>query len=258
MHDDLPNQPDEVAQLASDLDARLLQGVVIEKDIMGAVRERKTYDGVWISSHANNEGVLLSNGFLDVPALAQYLSAVRARWVVFNSCEGYEFVDKLQQFYPLDVVAASVKGLKDISAWRTAALIARHLGKSHNLREALRLASPGGAAPFRFWPSPGGVETEVNQEEKEDMQVTEALRQEIRTVRDEMLKLAQEGRDDIHQMEVEITKLAGRVQGIESMYAKVQHEPSFAQRDLRLIMVGIYLIVILLMVFIVWGRGGFA
>ena len=248
-HPDLPNQPDEVAKLASDLDATLIQGVVTEREIMTAIRQRKTYAGVWISSHANNEGVLLSEGILDVPALAQYLSAMGARWVVFNSCEGYEFVDKLQQFYPVDVVAASVKGLADLSAWRTAVLIARSLGKTGNLREALRKASPGGAAPFRFWPNPAGeTETTNERKERETVQGEQALRLEIKSVREDLHQEIDNRRESDHETAIVLTRFEGRIQTIENMYAALQKEPSLARGPLRLIMISLWLLVALVTV----------
>lgn len=152
-HPDLPNQLSEVATLASTLNAILLQGSVTEREIWSAISQHRTFTGIWFSSHAGAHGVVLSDEVIGMDVVANYLCVAECRWVVFNACEGYEFIQELQRYYPVDVVAAAVKGLQDKIAWRFAVVFSRRLAETGDIRLALQ----GLSVPYRFWPSPDGT-----------------------------------------------------------------------------------------------------
>ena len=257
LHPDLPNLPDEVGRLASSLSAKLVQGQIEEKDILSAIDDGTQYEGVWISSHASAQGILLSNGaILNIPALAQYLSVISAQWIVINSCESYEFVDQLQRYYPIDIVAASVKSLEDHPAWRTAALIARTLSVTKDLRTALQKASPGGASPHRFWPSPVDVVHGIQNGEL-DMNVEMTLRSEIKTVYSEMIVIRNQMQNEQHESAVKLAILTEKVGTIEKMFSVIQSEPAVSKSLMRGILIGIIIMcVFLFMILVVFAFRG--
>jgi hypothetical protein len=245
-HADLPDQDKEVADLESVLDAEVVRNG--ENTLLEAVRNAR-FDGVWIISHANADYVQLEgNERLDAGALAQYLSAVGAKWVIINSCESYALVDKLQQFYPLDVAASSVAALGDRQARRTGALIARHLIKTLDLREALRLASPGGAAPYRFWPSP-----QRNYTEETGVGIEHAMRDEIRNVRTELSNWRLGVERDSKDVAVKIVEIEGRLVTIESLFSAIHTEPAIPEGLRRRLEWALYAIIALLGTILVLG-----
>lgn len=252
-HLDLPDQPKEVADLVSVLDAEVVENGEIK--LLAAIKNAN-FEGVWVSSHADANGVLLDgNERLDAAALAQYLSAVGAKWVVINSCESYEFVDQLQRYYPIDVVAASVRKLGDRPAWRTAALIARHLSKTQNLRAALRLASPGGSAPYRFWPSPNAS---LDGEDL-SMGVEQQLRAEIQGVRADVQRLQLETqREALRENQsilLRLVAIEGKIEVVETMAEAVERKmdkiarpdpPAMSPRVIQATVIGVWAIGIIL------------
>lgn len=172
----LPTLDNEVSALVRAFHRPLLvQGVVTEVELRQALTP--DIEALWFAGHASEEGIMLSGGVLPPAALAQYLSSAGVEWSFFNSCESAGFVNTLQAAYPHACFAA-ITTITDVTAWRTASLVAMNYSDSGNIEQAFRVASPSGSTPLRFFPSPTGGTVS-----QKDLESVDALASEIRELR---------------------------------------------------------------------------
>lgn len=141
---DLPLAPEEVqAVVNSGLDVYLLQGQVTEQDLLEALDDRNgRFDVLWLATHSDAQGVVLSDGHLSVSALAALVRSAALPAVVLNSCQSVHVAAMIHQESGADVICTIVD-VADREAYRTGALMARHLARTQNLRQAYELAKPG-------------------------------------------------------------------------------------------------------------------
>ncbi len=124
------------------LSVRLLQGNVNERDVIEALRQR-TYDCLWLATHGNRDGVLLSgSAILSTSALTALVRSHAIPFVFLNTCESLQTAMQINQEAQADVVA-TVMEVPDAEAYRTGALLAYHLGRGEQTREAYEASKPG-------------------------------------------------------------------------------------------------------------------
>jgi hypothetical protein len=122
----------------------LLQGDnVDEAAVAQAVTSQSPVDVIWLATHGDGGGVLLSRGKLSIDSLTPYVRTACAKLVVFNTCESVQVANLLMQEADVDVIA-TIRPLGDQVAGRTAALFARNLLQTGNYREAYEKSQPGG------------------------------------------------------------------------------------------------------------------
>lgn len=149
---DLANLDSEVSALVRAFHRPILvQGYVTETELQRALTTDVA--AFWFCGHSNADGILLSNGTLSPHGLAQYLSTANVEWSFFNSCEAAAFVGQLQSAYKHDVYA-NITTISDVSAWRTAQLVALTYSDVGDIEQAVNTAAPPGTTPLRFFSSP--------------------------------------------------------------------------------------------------------
>lgn len=136
-HPDLEFVVPEAMSVVNSLRPRhILQGTVTENDVYNALVSMAPFDGVWVASHANAEGVLLQSGIVPHGVLAVAFAEAGVSWVVLNMCES----DSAAHIYTragMDVIAvADPSGIEDVSAWRMGRMLAEALNDTDNLQEA--------------------------------------------------------------------------------------------------------------------------
>jgi hypothetical protein len=131
------------------LSVRLLQGSVNERDVIEALRQR-VYDCLWLATHGNRDGVLLSDGaLLSTSALTALVRSHAIPFVFLNTCESLQTAMQINQEAQADVVA-TVLEVPDAEAYRTGALLAYHLGKGEATRDAYEASKPGGNRTYVY------------------------------------------------------------------------------------------------------------
>jgi len=131
------------------LAVRLLQGAVAERDISEAL-SRGRYDCLWLATHGNEHGVLLSgDATLPTSALTALVRGHAIPFVVLNTCSSLTTAMQINQEARADVVA-TVAAVPDVEAYRTGALLAHHLGLGSTPREAYEASKPGGNRTYIY------------------------------------------------------------------------------------------------------------
>lgn len=131
------------------LAVRLLQGAVAERDISDALRHG-TYDCLWLATHGNECGVLLSgDATLPTSALTALVRGHAIPFVVLNTCSSLLTAMQINQEAHADVVA-TVAAVPDVEAYRTGVLLAHHLGLGSTPREAYEASKPGGNLTYIY------------------------------------------------------------------------------------------------------------
>lgn len=103
---------------------------------------RSDADMLWICSHGNEDGILLSDGILSASRLTQ---AARGRYstVVLNTCNSFKTAQMLQNDTEAEIIATIIE-TPDEEAFYTGALFAHYLAISGDTALAYDLARPGG------------------------------------------------------------------------------------------------------------------
>jgi CHAT domain len=141
-HPDLPEVLAEVAAIAQQHDVVALTGVVRDRDIAAAVQEGP-YDVIWFASHGDEQGVLLSDGVLDIAGVGQYVRASGADLCVLNTCDS--------ETVALAMIAGSdahlictISEVEDGDAQRFGLLLARALAEQSDYKAAYEQVAPVG------------------------------------------------------------------------------------------------------------------
>ncbi len=103
---------------------------------------RSDADVLWICSHGNEDGILLSDGILSSPRLTQ---AARGRYgtIVLNTCSSFKTAQMLQNDTEAEIIATIIE-TPDEEAFYTGALFAHYLAINGDTALAYDLARPGG------------------------------------------------------------------------------------------------------------------
>ena len=117
-------------------------GNVTQVDVTRKLRTAKGYDVLWLSTHGNADGVLLSDGILTSSALTA-LVCDRFELVYLNTCSSASVAQMIQNETDATVVC-TVQDIPDADAYRTGSLFAEALAESGDYREAYDRSMPGG------------------------------------------------------------------------------------------------------------------
>ena len=125
--------------LRSGLTVTPLLGNVTHADVLREVE--KSYDVLWLCTHGNEEGVLLSDGVLNASLL---VALVRDKFnlIVLNTCESFRVAQLVQNETSAEVVA-TVLSVPDKEAFQTGTIFARELAKTGDFERAYYAARPG-------------------------------------------------------------------------------------------------------------------
>jgi hypothetical protein len=139
---DLPNVLDEVQDIVnSGLSVHPLLGQVRHVDVLREITLGK-YDVLWLATHGNTEGVLLSDGLLPASLLTS-LTRGRVRVVILNTCSSVQAAQMIQNETRATVIC-TVADVPDREAYQTGALLARALADTGRIDIAYERSRPGG------------------------------------------------------------------------------------------------------------------
>jgi len=134
---------DEEAQDVSNsgLDITSLRGTVTQAELLRAITGGE-HDLLWLATHGNKDGALLSDGILSASLLT---SLVRGRFdtVFLNTCESFEAARMLQDETQASVIA-TIQAVPDKEAYQTGALFAYWLQRTGDVATAYQRSKPGG------------------------------------------------------------------------------------------------------------------
>lgn len=127
------------AILRSGLQVTPLLGTVEHDDLVNEVHGG--YAVLWLATHGNAEGVLLSDGILPASLLTS-LARDSFDLVVLNTCNSIATAQMLQNETGAEVIA-TIMEVPDREAFQTGALFARALAQSGDSETAYQRAKPG-------------------------------------------------------------------------------------------------------------------
>lgn len=123
-------------------------GNVTQTDVVRKLRAARGFDVVWLATHGNEDGILLSDGILSSSALT---ALVRDRFelVYLNTCTSVNAAQMIQNETESTVVC-TVMAAPDADAYRTGSLFAAALAESGDYRTAYDKSLPGGNRLYLF------------------------------------------------------------------------------------------------------------
>lgn len=146
---DLPSIPikdleygmDEVMQIVNLLDAKLLSGK--QATIHGLLDIlAQGWDGIWIISHAEEEGWYLSDGIVNASETTALIRSSGTILLVMNTCSSYEVARKVSKELEVPVIC-TIKEVPDRQAFITGVIFAQKLASGFDYETAYGLAKPG-------------------------------------------------------------------------------------------------------------------
>lgn len=133
--------------LTSGLHVDPMLGEVSQTDVIRKLRTAKS-DVLWLATHGDETGVMLSDGILSSSALT---ALVRGRFslVYLNTCKSAAVAQMLQNETDATIVC-TVQDAPDADAYRTGSLFAVALADSGDYRQAYDQSLPGGNRLYLF------------------------------------------------------------------------------------------------------------
>ena len=133
--------------LTSGLDVEPILGDVSRIDLTRKLRSHD-FDVLWLATHGDETGILLSDGILSSATIAQLVRG-RISLVVINTCDSYDTAHMLQNETEASVVC-TVQKVPDDQAYHTASLFAVALSETGDPRDAYERSKPGGNRSYLF------------------------------------------------------------------------------------------------------------
>lgn len=148
---DLYYAPKEAEAVVNLLHANLLNGRVEIGDLIERVRQVQPALLI-ISTHGNQDGILLSDGVIGADLLKPILSTTPVECVYLNTCESLATAMKIHNELPTAFVS-TIAPLPDKTAYVTMEAFAYHLNEGRNYIEAWLRSKTAGNTNFLFLPS---------------------------------------------------------------------------------------------------------
>ena len=126
--------------LTSGLDVVQLIGDVSSVDLTRSLRGHH-YDVLWLATHGDKTGVLLTDGILSASTITQLVRG-KIDLVFINTCSSYAVAQMIQNETGATVVC-TVQEVPDGEAYRTASLFATALAETEDARNAYDQSRPG-------------------------------------------------------------------------------------------------------------------
>lgn len=151
----LPKSSQEVeAVVNSGLSVRLLQADVTQRDLISELSVPGRYDILWLATHGDKDGVLLSNEMLSPSAITSIVRGSGIKLVFLNTCSSFVMANTIQGEANVDVIC-TITDVPDLEAYRTGALFAAKLLQTNSFRKAYELSKPGRNSTYVYLSSSG-------------------------------------------------------------------------------------------------------
>lgn len=138
----------EVSQIINTLqDSILLSGHITHSDIM--LQARNLYDIVWVIGHMDENGILLSDGYLSTQDFIQYFRRNKPKLIVLNVCQSVEVALDLHEELQSTIIA-TIADIEDSLAYATGAQLAHSLSQGSTAWDAYQDSKPGNNLEYRF------------------------------------------------------------------------------------------------------------
>lgn len=133
--------------IRSGLSVTPLLGTVNSTDLLREIRIGD-YDVLWLATHGDNDGILLSDGPFSASEL---VPQVRDRFslVVLNTCNSLLTAQLLQEEANISVICTLIN-VPDRQAYQTGSRLASALAESDNIASAYRASRPGQNRSYLF------------------------------------------------------------------------------------------------------------
>lgn len=152
-HADLPDVAVETATISSQHQVEHLQGDDARETVIARVLRNQQFDIVWWATHGTVDGLLLTDGWLNLDGVAQYVRNSRAQLCVINTCESMEIAQAVVEESTADAIC-TVSEVPDRTAMRTGVLLSAALVRHRNPYDAFLEARPGGGLYYRYVANP--------------------------------------------------------------------------------------------------------
>jgi hypothetical protein len=196
----LPQSSQEVeAVVNSGLSVRLMQASVSQRDLVSELSVPGKYDVLWLATHGDKDGILLSGEILSPAAITSIIRGSGVKLVFLNTCSSFQMANAIQSEASIDVIC-TITDVPDIEAYRTGALFAAKLFQTGNFRKSYELSKPGRNSTYVYL---SGFEPMLNGDSEFGK-----LRKSV-----DELEAAARSHDkvEVHRKSVEITALCQKV-----------------------------------------------
>jgi hypothetical protein len=139
-HHDLPDATIEISAIDRRHHATILRGHVRDQDIAEKLNGQ-SFDIIWWISHGDENGILLSDGVLNIAGARQYLRASGAKLGVLNTCESESVARSIAIGGNADIIC-TVGAINNRDAIRFGSLLAVELAKTEDFFAAYRTVDP--------------------------------------------------------------------------------------------------------------------
>lgn len=167
---------DEVRAVSLSLGATPLTGKVTRSDIVNSIGARQ-WDIVWLATHGNETGVMLSDGSLTISDLTAIIRNTSASLVVLNTCSSRHIGLELHEELGVDVICTQADA-NDVTAYQAGTFLAKNLAKGLSNRQAFERSRPGQNVLYYLFD--GGHQGKTDEDTDGDI---------IRIMRDEFSKI---------------------------------------------------------------------
>lgn len=153
----LPQSSQEVeAVVNSGLSVRLMQASVSQRDLISELSIPGKYDVLWLATHGDKDGILLSGEVLSPSAITSIIRGSGVKLVFLNTCSSFSMANAIQSEASIDVIC-TITDVPDIEAYRTGALFAAKLFQTGNFRKSYELSKPGRNSTYVYLSGSGPV-----------------------------------------------------------------------------------------------------
>lgn len=157
----LSNVLNEVRSVSVALRAVALTGIVTRKDIMDTL-QGYVWDVIWFATHGDENGIMLSDGYVPISDLTAIVRNSNAYLAVLNTCSS-RYVG-LEMHYELGVdVICTQSDANDMSAYQTGTLLARNLANNMSVADAFEQSRPGQQALYFLFSRNGDADSQTLQ-----------------------------------------------------------------------------------------------
>lgn len=152
-HPDLPDVGVEIGAITSQHQVEPLLGDDAREAVITRILRNQRFDVIWWATHGTRDGLLLTDGWLHLDGVTQYVRNSGAALCVINTCESMDIAQSVVDDSDADAIC-TVSGVPDRTAMRTGVLLSSALVRHRNPYDAFLEARPGGGLHYRFVANP--------------------------------------------------------------------------------------------------------
>jgi len=151
----------EVRSVSMALRAVALTGIVTRKDVLEALPGH-TWDIIWFATHGDEQGIMLSDGPVEIADLTAIVRNSHAFLVVLNTCSSRYVGLEMHYELGVDVVCTQAEA-DDLSAYQTGVLLARNLAENMSVADAFEQSRPGQKSLYFLFSRNGNSDSQTLQ-----------------------------------------------------------------------------------------------